>query len=108
LDNGVGMSQEDASLVGQPYQQAQSAKASDARGTGLGLSLVKALAELHDGQFKVQSELGQGTSISLELPILDQASMKAATVKTLDARSHILRAQAAAEQIAAVTARISS
>ncbi|MBL4616584.1 MAG: HAMP domain-containing histidine kinase [Robiginitomaculum sp.] len=108
VDDGVGMSKEDASRVGQPYQQAQSAKASDARGTGLGLSLVKALAELHDGQFKVQSELGQGTSISLELPILDQASMKAATVKTLDARSHILRAQAAAEQIAAVTARISS
>lgn len=107
-DNGVGMSQLDAGKVGQPYQQAQSAKESDARGTGLGLSLVKALAELHDGQFKVRSELGQGTCISLELPILDQKSMKAATVKKLDARAHILRAQAAAEQIAAVSARISS
>jgi len=107
-DNGVGMSTGDAKRVGQPFQQAQSAKASEARGTGLGLSLVKALAELHKGKFALQSELGQGTSISLELPIIDKARMDKAKVQALDVRSHIRRAQAASEQIAAISARLSS
>lgn len=107
-DNGVGMSPADAKRVGQPYMQAASAKASDVRGTGLGLSLVKALTELHDGKFIVQSELGQGTSICLDMPILDKVSFDKSKVQRLDVRSHIRRAQQATEQISAISARISS
>jgi cell cycle sensor histidine kinase DivJ len=105
-DNGVGMSEQDALRVGTPFQQADSARHSDARGTGLGLSLVKALAELHDGKFELQTELGQGTRISLDLPIVDAIRVNQAQVQKLDVRSHIRRAQAATEQIAAVSARI--
>ncbi len=106
-DNGVGMSPEDAGRMGRPFQQAQSASKTDARGTGLGLSLVKALAELHKGKFDLQSDLGQGTIIRLQLPIIDKSRMDKVKVQALDVRSHIRRAQAATEQIAAVSARLS-
>ena len=107
-DNGVGMSEEDASRVGQPFQQAESAKNSDARGTGLGLSLVKALSELHGGTFALRSELGQGTRIILDLPIVNEAELGKKLVQELDVRNHIRRALAATEEIAAVSARLSS
>ncbi len=107
-DDGVGMSQDDATRVGQPFQQAESAKQSDARGTGLGLSLVKALSELHEGTFHLQSELGQGTKIELHLPILDPVKFDHDTVQALDVRAHIRRAQEASEQITAIAARIAN
>ncbi|VAW01230.1 hypothetical protein MNBD_ALPHA06-1129 [hydrothermal vent metagenome] len=107
-DNGVGMSQDDAKRVGTPYQQADSAAQSEARGTGLGLALVKALAEMHDGTFSLDSELGQGTTIRLTVPILDTDKMDQAKVQELDVRSHIRRAQQATTEIAAVAARLSS
>lgn len=105
-DNGVGMSAADSARVGQPFQQADSAKLTDARGTGLGLSLVKALTELHGGEFELESEPGQGTSITLDLPIVDEANMDRGMVEHLDVRAHIARAQAATQEIAAVSRRL--
>jgi len=37
-------------------------------GAGLGLSIAKALAELHDGSFSVQSAVGEGTIVTIGLP----------------------------------------
>ena len=42
----------------------------DRRGLGLGLSVVKAFVELHGGQIRVESELGQGTTFTMELPLV--------------------------------------
>ena len=39
-------------------------------GTGLGLSIVEKLMELHDGKMVIESQLGVGTTIHLEFPIL--------------------------------------
>ena len=44
------------------------------KGTGLGLSLVKALAELHGGDMKIDSALGDGTTVSLRLPLKAKAA----------------------------------
>lgn len=105
-DNGVGMSAEDAARVGQPFQQADSAKITDARGSGLGLSLVKALTELHEGEFVLESEHGQGTRIALDLPIVDDRKVDRGQVERMDVRAHIARAQAATQEIAAVSQRL--
>lgn len=107
-DNGVGMSAEDTERVGQPFHQADSAQLTDSRGSGLGLSLVKALSELHGGAFTLESEHGQGTSIQLELPIVDKAKLDRGQVERLDVRAHIARAQAATQEIAAVSQRLAT
>ena len=68
-DNGVGMSSEELKDVGKPYAQTESGKSSEIRGTGLGLTLVKSLAELHEGRFAIASQKGQGTSADIYLPM---------------------------------------
>lgn len=67
-DNGVGMSPSDLDKVTQPYQQGTGAMLISERGTGLGLSLVQSLTDLHHGHMVIESELGQGTKVSIDLP----------------------------------------
>ncbi|MFY8210123.1 MAG: cell cycle sensor histidine kinase DivJ, partial [Caulobacter sp.] len=76
-DTGVGISPEDLERLGRPYEQAGGAE-QRARGTGLGLSLVRAFAQLHGGEMVIESRLGAGTTVSVRLPVL-LAPMVAAT-----------------------------
>lgn len=69
-DNGAGMSSDDIDRIGEPYVQADSARYSDVRGTGLGLSLVKSLIDLHEGRMTIASQLGVGTTVEIYLPTL--------------------------------------
>jgi cell cycle sensor histidine kinase DivJ len=66
-DTGVGIAPEDLKRLGRPYEQAGDA-GQRAQGTGLGLSLVRGLAELHGGDMILESTLGEGTSVSVRLP----------------------------------------
>ncbi|HYE46339.1 MAG TPA: HAMP domain-containing sensor histidine kinase [Caulobacter sp.] len=68
-DTGVGISPEDLERLGRPYEQAGD---SDRRamGTGLGLSLVRSFAELHGGEMAIESTLGEGTTVTIRLPVL--------------------------------------
>ncbi len=68
-DNGVGISPADLERLGRPYEQAGDAQ-QRARGSGLGLSLVRAFAELHGGHMEMQSELGEGTVVSVRMPVV--------------------------------------
>jgi cell cycle sensor histidine kinase DivJ len=44
-------------------------------GTGLGLSLVRAFAELHGGTMTIKSLVGEGTAVSVRMPVLDHVAM---------------------------------
>ncbi len=66
-DSGVGIAAEDLKRLGQPFQQAGDA-GQRAKGAGLGLSLVRAFAELHGGQMIIESALGRGTSVTVRIP----------------------------------------
>ena len=66
-DTGVGIAPEDLKRLGRPYEQAGDA-GQRARGTGLGLSLVRGLAELHGGEMIIESALAEGTSVLVRLP----------------------------------------
>jgi cell cycle sensor histidine kinase DivJ len=66
-DSGVGISAEDLKRIGRPFEQAGDTR-QKARGTGLGLSLVRGLAELHGGEMIIESTLGEGTSVLVRLP----------------------------------------
>ncbi len=80
-DTGVGISPEDLERLGRPYEQAGGAE-QRSRGTGLGLSLVRAFAKLHGGEMTIESRLGAGTSVVVRLPVL-LAPLKSVTLETL-------------------------
>lgn len=67
-DTGVGVAPEDLKRLGRPFEQAGGAD-QRAMGTGLGLSLVRALAELHGGRMSLDSTLGEGTAVTVRLPV---------------------------------------
>lgn len=67
-DTGTGIAPEDLPRLGAPFEQAHGPTAPAREGTGLGLSLVKALAGEHGGEVFLQSVLGQGTTATVVLP----------------------------------------
>ena len=69
VDSGIGIAAADVPKLFQAFVQVDSRLARRYEGTGLGLALVKRLAEMHDGTVAVQSEPGQGSRFSVKLPI---------------------------------------
>ncbi|MBI2586581.1 MAG: PAS domain-containing protein [Rhodospirillales bacterium] len=67
-DTGVGIAPEDVSRILKPHQTFGKPIGTSARGTGLGLPLVKSLIELHGGTFRLESTPGSGTVVSLWFP----------------------------------------
>jgi cell cycle sensor histidine kinase DivJ len=68
-DQGIGMAPEAVARVGEPFFQAHDGLARRYEGTGLGLSIVKGLIDLHQGALRVTSEAGNGTTMTVLLPI---------------------------------------
>src|ERR1700691_3980435 len=68
-DNGVGISDEDLTRVGEPYFQARTSHDRRHNGTGLGLSIVKGLVRLHGGEISIRSRVGEGTRVTVCLPL---------------------------------------
>jgi len=67
-DTGIGIAAEDLSRLFQPFVQVDSNLNRQYEGTGLGLAMVKQIAELHGGQVTVASRLGQGSCFTVALP----------------------------------------
>jgi PAS domain S-box-containing protein len=67
-DTGIGMGPEEIVKALEPYGQVESDLLKKHKGTGLGLPLVKSLAELHGGSMRVESERGKGTTVTVFLP----------------------------------------
>ncbi|MFI4965285.1 MAG: sensor histidine kinase [Caulobacterales bacterium] len=68
-DSGVGIAPDDLARLGRPYEQAGDADQRQA-GAGLGLSLVRAFARLHGGEMVMESALGEGTTVTVRMPVL--------------------------------------
>jgi PAS domain S-box-containing protein len=67
-DSGIGMAEETIAAALESFHQLDGSLARRFEGAGLGLSISKALAELHGGQLSVSSELGRGTIVTIALP----------------------------------------
>jgi PAS domain S-box-containing protein len=72
-DTGIGISAADQARLFQPFVQIDSTLARRYAGTGLGLVMVKRLAELHGGAVGLHSELGKGSTFTVWLPWRTQA-----------------------------------
>ena len=67
-DDGPGLPEDMIGLLLQPFEQVSSTPYHKDRSWGLGLSIVKGLAELHDGSLAIESSLGKGTKVTVTLP----------------------------------------
>ncbi len=67
-DTGIGISPEDMARLFQPFVQIDSRLSRQFEGTGLGLALVRKLAELHGGSVAVASQIGRGSRFTVWLP----------------------------------------
>ncbi|MCR5872971.1 HAMP domain-containing histidine kinase [Phenylobacterium sp. J426] len=71
-DSGVGIAPDDLERLGRPFEQAGDAQ-QRAAGSGLGLSLVQAFAALHGGEMTIESAVGDGTTVTVRMPVLGLA-----------------------------------
>ncbi len=69
IDTGIGITDGDQKKLFQPFQQIQSHLSRRHKGTGLGLTLSRKLAQLHGGDLTLTSEIGKGSCFTLQLPI---------------------------------------
>jgi len=68
-DTGVGISDADLEHLGDPFFQVRGCYDRPRDGTGLGLSIVKGLVALHGGQLDIDSRVGEGTRVTVRLPV---------------------------------------
>jgi two-component system, cell cycle sensor histidine kinase DivJ len=68
-DTGVGIAPDDLKRLGDPFFQAGKTYQRRHEGIGLGLSIVKSLVGLHSGEMSVHSRLGEGTIVTVALPL---------------------------------------
>ena len=68
-DTGRGIAKSDLPRLAHAFEQVTNDAELSKQGTGLGLALVRSLAELHGGKIEIESDLGQGTSVSVDIPV---------------------------------------
>jgi len=67
-DTGIGIAAENLDKVVKPFAQVARVVTRPHEGSGLGLPLSKSLVELHGGTLQIESELGSGTTVTLQFP----------------------------------------
>ena len=82
-DTGVGIAADDLKRIGDPFFQAGKTYQRRHEGTGLGLSIVKSLVALHAGELTVQSQIDEGTTVTVALPLTFTAPEPTNNIATL-------------------------
>ena len=66
-DQGIGMTQQEVAAVFEPFYRADSSRGR--AGSGLGMSLVKEIVEVHGWRIGIDSVPGEGTAVSVAIPL---------------------------------------
>lgn len=67
-DHGIGIPEEELARITEPFYRVDKSRSKKMGGSGLGLALVKRIADAHGAEIKIQSKLGEGTSIKVVFP----------------------------------------
>ncbi|WP_236896082.1 ATP-binding protein [Clostridium beijerinckii] len=68
-DTGIGIPEEKVEIIFDRFRQVDKSFTRNYEGSGIGLSLVKSLVEMHDGTISVESKYGVGTKFTIKLPV---------------------------------------
>ena len=74
-DTGIGIPPEKLDRLCDPFYQVDGSASRGQGGTGLGLAIVHAIVEQHHGDIRIESQPGQGTTVTLLLPLVEQVSI---------------------------------
>ena len=74
-DTGIGIDKEHLENLGERFYRVDKARSRQHGGTGLGLAIVRQIVHIHDGQWKIESEKGNGTTVSIKLKVQNEESM---------------------------------
>ena len=69
-DDGIGIQEDKLDVIFQRFRQVDKSFTRNREGSGIGLSLVKALVEMHEGTIIVNSDYGKGSEFIVELPMI--------------------------------------
>jgi PAS domain S-box-containing protein len=103
-DTGIGIRAEDLPRLFQPFVQLDSSLSRQYAGTGLGLSLVKRMAEMQGGQILVESDFGSGSRFTILLPwVVDAAQPPQFARRLTDRVQNVLTIEQSGENAARLT-----
>lgn len=92
-DTGIGIPQNMQEIIFQRFRQVDTSLTKEQEGSGIGLSLVKSLVDMHGGNISVESEYGKGSKFTVRLPdkILDPEENTTTNMDNCNSQTQIER-----------------